>query len=220
MALTRAAIYNELRNMTLGAQSLDFLREIEAHSGELVRRCFQCDRCATGCPMTLYMQHTPNELFRLIQLGDRKIVLSSNAFWFCVSCYTCSVRCPNDIDIAHVMDTLRELSLREGFAPALPQARDFHQIFLDCVRRGGRVSELELMARYTLGRRDLFSRLALGWELLRKGRLEVWPRRAIRLHKLFLAPSPFPSPSEGRGDTGVRVGSSPPRHGEGQGRGH
>ncbi|MCX8103463.1 MAG: 4Fe-4S dicluster domain-containing protein [Candidatus Bipolaricaulota bacterium] len=186
--------------MTLIVQSADFLKEIEAHSGEMLRRCFQCDRCATGCPMASYMQHTPNELFRLIQLGAKEAALSSNSFWFCVSCYTCSVRCPNDIDIAQVMDTLRELSLRAGFPPALPQARDFHQLFLDCVRRGGRVSELELMARYNLKRRRPFARFALGWELLRKGRLELWPRRAISLHELF-APHPLlPSPSEGRGD--------------------
>ncbi len=169
----------------LTAQSLDFLKVIEAHSGEPVRRCFQCDRCATGCPMTSYMQHTPNELFRLIQLGARETVLSSNAFWFCVSCYTCSVRCPNDIDIAHVMDTLREFSLREGFAPALPQARDFHELFLDCVRRGGRVSELELMARYNLKLRKPLARAALGWELLRKGRLELLPKGTRELRKLF-----------------------------------
>jgi heterodisulfide reductase subunit C len=96
------------------AQSLGFLEEIEAHSGEMVRRCFQCDRCATGCPMIAQMQHAPNELFRLIQLGTERPFFRVIRFWFCVSCYTCSVRCPNDIDIAHVMDTLRELSLKEG----------------------------------------------------------------------------------------------------------
>lgn len=186
------------------AQSTDCLKEVEAHSDEPVRRCFQCDRCATGCPMASYMQHTPNELFRLIQLGDRKSVLSSNGFWFCVSCYTCSVRCPNDIDIAHVMDTLRELSLREGCTPALPQARDFHELFLNCVRRSGRVSELELMAHYILKHatrglhlrqpaagedrqsgRSLVAWAALGWELLRKRRLDLWPRRAASLRRLF-----------------------------------
>jgi len=190
IAHVRSQIYNQLyrtekRAIMVRAQSLGFLEEIEAHSGEMVRRCFQCDRCATGCPMIAQMQHAPNELFLLIQLGDRETVLSSNTFWFCVSCYTCSVRCPNDIDIAHVMDTLRELSLKEGFSPALPQARDFHQIFLDCVRRRGRVSELELMARYNLKLKKPFARLALGWELLRKGRLELWPKRAPSVRKLF-----------------------------------
>ncbi|MFN4218126.1 MAG: 4Fe-4S dicluster domain-containing protein, partial [Candidatus Bipolaricaulia bacterium] len=180
------------------------------HSGEPIRRCFQCDRCATGCPMASYMQHTPNELFRLIQLGVREAVLSSNAFWFCVSCYTCSVRCPNDIDIAHVMDTLRELSLREGFTPTLPQARDFHKLFLDCVRRSGRVSELELMARYNLKLRKPFSRIALGWELLRKGRLELWPKRTGELRKIFKALTPDPSPV-GHYGRGVPAGQ-----GEGQ----
>ncbi len=170
---------------TLAAQSLDFLNEIEAHSGEPVRRCFQCDKCATGCPMVPHMQHAPNELFRLIQLGDPQTVLSSNTFWFCVSCYTCSIRCPNDIDIAHVMDSLRELALQEGFGPALPHARDFHTIFLDCVRRSGRVSELELMARYNLKLKKPLLRLPLGWALFLKGRLELWPRRTGKLHELF-----------------------------------
>lgn len=167
------------------ARSLEFLKQVEAHSSEPIRRCYQCDRCATGCPLVSYMQHTPNELFRLIQLGAKETVLSSNAFWFCVSCYTCSVRCPNDIDIAHVMDALRELSLREGFPPALPQAQDFHELFLDCVRRSGRVSELELMARYNLKLKKPFARAALGWELLRKGRVELWPRRLGALRKIF-----------------------------------
>ncbi len=171
--------------MGVRARSADFLKEVEAHSGELLRRCFQCDRCATGCPMTSSMHHTPNELFRLIQLGDRETVLSSNAFWFCVSCYTCSVRCPNDIDIAQVMDTLRQMALAENYAPALPHARDFHELFLDCVRRSGRVSELELMARYNLKLGRPLARWALGWQLLRKGRLELWPTRTRELRRLF-----------------------------------
>jgi len=166
------------------ADSLGLLKQVEAHSGEKISRCFQCDKCATGCPLASYMTYTPNELFRLIQLGDRT-TLASNTFWFCISCYTCSVRCPNDIDIAHVMDSLRESALEEGYKPALSQARDFHSIFLGCVRRSGRVSELELMARYNLKLRRPFHRLPLGWALLRKGRLELWPFRGRGLRGLF-----------------------------------
>jgi heterodisulfide reductase subunit C len=166
------------------AGSLDLLRHVEIHSGEKISRCFQCDKCATGCPMALHMTQTPNELFHAIQLGDRT-ALASNTFWFCVSCYTCSVRCPNEIDIAHVMDSLRELALETGYKPALPQARDFHKIFLACVRRSGRVSELELMARYNVKLRKPFQRLSLGWALFRKGRLELWLRRKPELRKLF-----------------------------------
>ncbi|OGF57660.1 MAG: hypothetical protein A2Z21_02745 [Candidatus Fraserbacteria bacterium RBG_16_55_9] len=167
------------------AGSFDFIKEVEDHSGERISRCFQCDKCATGCPMAEHMVYTPNELFRLIQLGDQAGVLASNTFWYCISCYTCSVRCPNDIDIAHVMDSVRELALRAGYAPALTQARDFHRIFLGCVRRFGRVSELELMARYNLHRKRPFQRLSLGWTLLRKGRLEFWPFRRRGLRELF-----------------------------------
>ncbi len=158
---------------------------VENESGEKVSRCFQCDKCATGCPMASYMQYTPNELFRLIELQEQSAVLSSNTFWFCVSCYACSVRCPNDIDIAHVMDSLRELALRENYAPALPQARAFHQIFLDCIRRSGRVSKLELIARFNLRTKSPFHRLSLGWALFRKGRLEWRPFKGHDLRKLF-----------------------------------
>jgi len=167
------------------AGAFDLLHSVEGHSGETIRRCYQCDKCATGCPMASHMQYTPNELFRLIQLGDRRGVLSSNTFWFCVSCYTCSVRCPNDIDIAHVMDSLRELALQEGYPPTLPQIYDFHKAFLDCVRRSGRVSEVELMARYNWKQKRPLQRLSLGWALLRMGRLELWPFRGRTLRELF-----------------------------------
>lgn len=163
----------------------DLLRQVEAHSHEQISRCFQCDKCATGCPMVEQMQYAPHELFRLIQLGNRAAVLGSNTFWYCVSCYTCSIRCPNEIDIARVMDSLRELALEEGYPPALPQARDFHRTFLDCVRRSGRVSELGLMARYNIKMKRPFRRLSLGWALLRKRRLELWPTHGHGLRRLF-----------------------------------
>lgn len=169
----------------LAAGGPTLLERVEAHSGEAIRRCFQCDKCATGCPLATSMDRTPNELFGLIQLGDGEAVFSSNTFWVCVSCYTCSVRCPNDIDIAGVMDALRELSLQEGHPPAWRRARDFHEIFLDCVRRSGRVSEFALMARYHLKLRKPFGRLRLGWVLFRKGRLELWSFRGQGLRRLF-----------------------------------
>jgi heterodisulfide reductase subunit C len=121
------------------------------------------------------MEFSPNQLFRLIQLGDEERVLSSNTIWYCLSCYTCSVRCPNDIDIAKVMDTLREMALKRGYRPALPEVLSFHRIFLSNIRRYGRVNELGLILRYNLSRGRPFGNLSLGWTMLRKRRLGLRP---------------------------------------------
>jgi heterodisulfide reductase subunit C len=124
------------------------------------------------------MEFSPNQLFRLIQLGDEAGVLSSNAMWYCLSCYACSVRCPNDIDIAKVMDILREMALERGYRPPLPEVLGFHRTFLRDVKSHGRVNELGLILRYNLSRGRPFGNLSLGWAMLWKGRL------SLKLHRI------------------------------------
>lgn len=85
-------------------------QQIEQLSGEKISTCFQCEKCANGCPMTFAMDIAPNQVMHSIQLGLIDPVLKSDTIWVCASCETCSTRCPNDIDIAHVMDTLRQSS--------------------------------------------------------------------------------------------------------------
>jgi len=59
------------------------------------------------------MDIMPNQVIRKVQLGDES-VLDSKAIWFCVSCFTCTVRCPQGIDLAKVMEALRQLVLRKN----------------------------------------------------------------------------------------------------------
>ncbi len=84
------------------------LNEIYKVSGEKIQNCYQCQKCSAGCPVNFAMDILPNQMFRHIQYNNRDKVLSSKTIWLCASCHTCSVRCPNSIDIAKVMDTLRE----------------------------------------------------------------------------------------------------------------
>jgi len=92
-----------------------FLSEVLAESGENLQACYQCQKCSAGCPVAEAMDLLPNQVLRHIQYGHREKVLGSKTIWICASCYTCSVRCPNDIDIAKIMDTLRHLALRSGW---------------------------------------------------------------------------------------------------------
>jgi heterodisulfide reductase subunit C len=55
---------------------VDFVRKVEALSGTSVRRCFQCGKCSAGCPMATFMEHPPNRVVRLLQLGQWQRVLA------------------------------------------------------------------------------------------------------------------------------------------------
>lgn len=152
-----------------------FLEAVETRSGEKVSRCYQCRKCTNGCPLAFAMDWMPNQVIRAVQLGLEDELLGSKTIWICASCQTCTTRCPNDIDIAHLMDTLRQLSRESEVPAAQPKIVKFHQAFLDSVRRHGRLFELGMVGRYKLTSRDFFSGAKLGLEMVRKGKLRFLP---------------------------------------------
>jgi len=120
--------------------------------------------------------YLPNQMLRHIQYGHREKVLTSKTIWICASCYTCSVRCPNNIDIAKIMDTLRGLALRSGIEAGEKDIPLFHSVFLDTIKSKGRIHELSLIIQ--LNRRlKIFSRTPdWGGRCFAKGRSNSFPR--------------------------------------------
>ncbi len=154
-----------------------------------VQECYQCQKCSAGCPLALEMDMKPHQIIHLLALGQKERALTSRTIWICASCYTCSTRCPNDIDIAGVMDWLRQKALKEGIKPAIAEVPLFHEIFLSCIRSHGRVHELSLMAKYKMKAGRWFEDLKLGWQLWRKGKLKFWPgqvKNKKEIRALFL----------------------------------
>ena len=91
------------------------------------------------------MDTSPNQLIRLLQLGQTEHALRAAAIWQCVSCQTCSARCPKNVDCAGILDALRELSRERGLpSPESERIVIFQQAFLDNIRRNGRLDEIEL----------------------------------------------------------------------------
>jgi heterodisulfide reductase subunit C len=150
--------------------------EIEGISRELVAKCFQCQRCSCGCPLSFEMDYLPHQIMRMIALDQRDKVLGSNTIWVCVSCETCTTRCPNDIDIAGVMDACRQLALRDG--RPVPQERllKLHKAFLKEMERGGRLHEPFFLARFKLATLDLFTDMMLGAKMFLKGKIKPYSR--------------------------------------------
>jgi heterodisulfide reductase subunit C len=97
------------------------------------------------------MDKTPNQLIRMVQLGDVDAALKTDAIRQCVSCETCTARCPKNVDCAAVIDALRQVSYERGMTSKGQAAVVlFQKAFLDSVRRNGRVNELEMIAQYKI----------------------------------------------------------------------
>jgi heterodisulfide reductase subunit C len=158
--------------LQLNAETVHRFRDtIKSLNGEDVSRCFQCGKCTAGCPVAFDMDITPNQVMRLAQINGRDHVLSSSTIWLCLSCETCSTRCPADIDIAKVMDTLRKISVAEGFPSPEPGITDFHKLFLASVKKYGRLNELELSIKHNLAILKPTKDIGLAVGLFKKGKI-------------------------------------------------
>jgi heterodisulfide reductase subunit C len=154
-----------------------FLSEVVQASGEKIQACFQCQKCSAGCPIAYAMDILPNQMLRHIQYGHREKVLTSKTIWICASCYTCSVRCPNNIDLAKIMDALRNLALRSGTEPGERDIPVFHSVFLDTIKSKGRIHELSLIIQLKSKTKDFLKDAGLGWKMFRKGKIKLLPSR-------------------------------------------
>ena len=159
------------------AMEPSFSELVAQESGENLLACYQCQKCSAGCPVAYAMDVLPNQIIRMVQFGLRERVLSSNTIWVCASCYTCSVRCPNDIDIAKIMDVLRHIALKSKVKPAEKDIPIFHSVFLDSIKSKGRIHELGLIWQYKTKTRDFMKDAALGWKMFRKGKIKLFPSK-------------------------------------------
>lgn len=156
---------------TIGNDLVDLVRG----AGIDVTACYQCGRCSAGCPVAEFFDLKPMQVVRMCCYGLSEPLVSYRTIWLCASCETCTTRCPNGIDIARLMDVLRQLSLASGGKAPEPKVKAFHKAFLKSVRSHGRVFEVGMIARYKLSSGDLLSDMGLGLTMLRQGKLRFLP---------------------------------------------
>ncbi len=173
----------EATNHAIADPGRVFLEEVIARTGPSCRldMCIQCGTCGGSCPSADDMDHTPRTLFAMIRAGMREQVLHSNTPWMCVSCYLCTVRCPQDVRITDVMYTLKNMAVA-GHAYPDSTAPDFSKAFIRNVETFGRSFEVGLTAQHYL--RHYLTRLPsmapMGISMLRSGRMGLTPPRRIR----------------------------------------
>jgi heterodisulfide reductase subunit C len=91
-------------------------RVAEEPGGENIKLCFACGLCTAGCPVSeIDEEYNPRKIIRMILLGMKEKVLSSDFIWLCAQCYTCQAHCPQQVNFADVMKAIRAIAVREGY---------------------------------------------------------------------------------------------------------
>ena len=119
------------------------------HGGEKLMRCFQCGTCTSDCPIARFSDtYRPRQIIRMTQLGLKDRVLKSDTLWLCASCFTCTDRCPQGVEVASVIRVLRNLAAEQGCIPQV-----FKEEGSSILESGYayRIPELRLKKRETLG---------------------------------------------------------------------
>jgi heterodisulfide reductase subunit C len=84
----------------------------------------------------------------MAQLGLKDRVLKSDTLWLCASCFTCTDRCPQDVEVASVIRVLRNLAVENGVVPQV-----FNEQCASVLESGYayKIPELRLKKRESLG---------------------------------------------------------------------
>lgn len=80
--------------------------------GEVLKQCYQCGLCTGVCPWNQLTSFALRKLIHKTQLGV--VDFEDPEVWRCVSCRSCVVRCPRDVEVPHIMRALRRVIVEVG----------------------------------------------------------------------------------------------------------
>jgi len=147
--------------------------------GEKILECIQCGTCTASCPTSDVMDYSPREMIAALRAGRFEEALKSNTVWYCVSCYSCAVRCPAGIPITDVMYELKRFGAEKGLLHKNARSVELSKAFMKVVHRFGRNDEAGLIAEYYLHTNPLkaFTIVPFGIRLFVRGRIGLLPHK-------------------------------------------
>jgi heterodisulfide reductase subunit C len=166
--------------------------KIREATGSTPLDCYQCGRCAAGCPQNVpgEMDVSPTRVMHWLQLEAAfperaseytQRALGAETPWLCAGCQACTTRCPQGVDIAAAMDVLRQEGLERGVTATTRRVRDIqalHRTFLDGALGHGRIHEIFLVIGYKLRTGHFLQDAALGPAMMARGKLHLLPGKS------------------------------------------
>ena len=162
---------------TVDSPNTSLPQEIRRRTGINVATCYQCGKCSAGCPMAAEGDLRPHNVMRLAMTGRRADLMTDESIWLCLTCETCSARCPNGCDPARVIDAVREIAAESGVSPQQRNIRAFHKSFLEQVRLSGRLFEAGIKETYNMRSGTLFQDASSAPSMISRGKLHALPSR-------------------------------------------
>ncbi len=168
-------------------QARTFVDEVSAlPGGEGIRICIQCGTCTASCPGADRWEYTPARVIAMIRAGMRKEVLSSGAVWHCLSCYSCTVRCPRGVKPTDLFHALEYLAYREGFVGRDARTPAMYRSFVKSIKENGRVHEFGMMRDFYMatGPFSALKSLPTGVGMFSHERLHIQPKKIKGINDL------------------------------------
>ncbi len=94
-------------------------------SPELIKYCYQCNRCTDNCPVSdatnkFYdILYNPRWIILNALLGYKDEIFSGDKIkiWGCTVCDTCDEVCPQKIELTEIFSLMKNQSVAKGEAP-------------------------------------------------------------------------------------------------------
>lgn len=155
-------------------------QEFIIETGGSILKCFNCGTCTGSCPSARISGHNPRKIIRKILLGFDV----SEDIWLCSSCFSCNARCPNGIDIAGIIDSVKIKALKNK---KKNRAISLNKAFLNSIRKYGRVHETGLMAEFnmnSLSVKSSLENLNLARRFLLRNKLNLTPHKIKNIGRI------------------------------------
>ncbi len=158
-----------------------FVDEVAAEpGGEKINECIQCGVCSGSCPTAEWWQYPPRKIIAMIRAGKRDKVLSSTSVFNCVTCYSCTVRCPRGIKPSQLIHAVEAIAERSGYKPKTPTLF-LHRGLRDSMERG-RIWEfgMAMAFYYKVNLLKGVKMLPLAWDLIIRGLMPLIPPKKVK----------------------------------------
>jgi heterodisulfide reductase subunit C len=89
----------------------------ESHGIENLNLCYQCGTCSGGCPVTrLVPEYNVRKIVK--HKKENKIDANDKFLWYCLTCYICYERCPQEVKPIDVIHLITNALSKTGLAPS------------------------------------------------------------------------------------------------------